>query len=93
MEKLSDKKTVVKAITTPSPSREFSFYMKWFHILNEIVSYLSIHFFLEYLIDIKLLSLTCNLKKYLPANAGDARDVGLIPGLGNSPRKGDKNPL
>lgn len=38
-------KTVVKAITTPSPSREFSFYMKWFHILNEIVSYLSIHFF------------------------------------------------
>ena len=45
MEKLSDKKTVVKAITTPSPSREFSFYMKWFHILNEIVSYLSIHFF------------------------------------------------
>ena len=38
-------KTVVKAITTPSSSREFSFYMKWFHILDEIVSYLSILFY------------------------------------------------
>ena len=31
--------------------------------------------------------------KNLPANAGDARDVGLIPGLGSSPRRGNSNPL
>ena len=28
-----------------------------------------------------------------PANAGDLRDVGLIPGLGRSPGKGNDNPL
>ena len=27
------------------------------------------------------------------ANAGDARDVGLIPGLGRSPGEGNGNPL
>ena len=31
--------------------------------------------------------------KNLPANAGDTRDVGLIPGLGRSPRTGNGNPL
>ena len=31
--------------------------------------------------------------KNLPANAGDDRDVGLIPGLGRSPRVGNGNPL
>ena len=31
--------------------------------------------------------------KNLPANAGDTRDVGLIPGLGRSPGKGNGNPL
>ena len=29
----------------------------------------------------------------LPANAGDARDRGSIPGLGSSPRVGNGNPL
>ena len=29
----------------------------------------------------------------LPANAGNIRDVGLIPGLGRSPRVGNGNPL
>ena len=29
----------------------------------------------------------------LPTNAGDIRDVGLIPGSGRSPGKGDGNPL
>ena len=29
----------------------------------------------------------------LPANAGDARDAGLIPGLGRSPGVGNGNPL
>ena len=28
-----------------------------------------------------------------PANAGGARDVGLIPGLGRSPGVGNGNPL
>ena len=28
-----------------------------------------------------------------PANEGDARDVGLIPGFGRSPRGGNGNPL
>ena len=31
--------------------------------------------------------------KNLPANAGDKRDVGLIPGLGSSPGGGHDNPL
>ena len=31
--------------------------------------------------------------KNLPANAGDIRDVGLIPGLGRSPGEGNGNPL
>ena len=28
-----------------------------------------------------------------PANAGDTRDMGSIPGLGRSPRVGNSNPL
>ena len=31
--------------------------------------------------------------KNLPANAGDEREVGLIPGLGRSPGEGHGNPL
>ena len=31
--------------------------------------------------------------KNLPANAGDARDMGLIPGLGRFPGGGHDNPL
>ena len=31
--------------------------------------------------------------KELPANAGDIRDMGLIPGSGRSPREGNGNPL
>ena len=31
--------------------------------------------------------------KNLTANAGDLRDVGLIPGLGRSPGEGNGNPL
>ena len=33
------------------------------------------------------------LVKNLPANAGDTRDMGLIPGLGRSPGEGNGNPL
>ena len=31
--------------------------------------------------------------KNLPANAGDSRDMGSIPGLGRSPEEGNGNPL
>ena len=31
--------------------------------------------------------------KNLPANAGDIRDMGLIPGSGRSPGGGHSNPL
>ena len=31
--------------------------------------------------------------KNLPANAGDVRDLGLVPGLGRSPGEGNGNPL
>ena len=31
--------------------------------------------------------------KYLPANAGDTGDAGLIPGVGGSPGEGNGNPL
>ena len=31
--------------------------------------------------------------KNLPANAGDVRNAGLIPGLGRSPGEGNSNPL
>ena len=33
------------------------------------------------------------MTKELPANAGDVRDSGLIPGLGRSPGEGNGNPL
>jgi len=32
-------------------------------------------------------------KKSPPANAGDIREVGLIPGYGRSPKRGNGNPL
>ena len=35
----------------------------------------------------------CTVVKNLPANAGDTRDVCLIPGLGRSPILGYDNPL
>ena len=31
--------------------------------------------------------------KNLPVNTGDARDIGLISGLGRSPAEGNSNPL
>ena len=35
----------------------------------------------------------CTIVKNPPANAGDARDVGSIPGSGRSPGEGNGNPL
>ena len=34
-----------------------------------------------------------SMVKNLPANAGDEREVGSIPGLGRSPEVGKGNPL
>ena len=31
--------------------------------------------------------------KYPPANAGDTRNAGSVPGLGRSPGRGNSNPL
>ena len=39
------------------------------------------------------MALVVTEKKTLPANAGDARDTGSIPGLGRSPGGGHGNPL
>ena len=33
------------------------------------------------------------MAKNLPANAGDVRDEGSIPGLGRSPGEGNDNPV
>ena len=38
-------------------------------------------------------SLVALVVKYLPANAGDIRDTGSIPGLGRPPGDGHGNPL
>ena len=38
-------------------------------------------------------SLVAQIVKKPPANAGDKKDVGLIPGLGRSPGEGNGNPL
>ena len=42
---------------------------------------------------LKNASPVAQLVKNLPANAGDARDVGLIPRLGRSPGEANGNPL
>ena len=38
-------------------------------------------------------SLVVLVAKNLPANAGDTKDVGLIPGSGRSPGEGNGNPI
>ena len=42
---------------------------------------------------LKWVSQVALVVKNLPANAGDIRDVGSIPGSGRSPRGGNGNPL
>ena len=37
--------------------------------------------------------MVAQLVKNLPANAGDTRDVGSIPGSGRSPGRGNGNPF
>ena len=42
---------------------------------------------------LELRAVKCIVVKNLPANAGDTRNVGLIPGMGSSPRGGYGDPL
>ena len=46
-----------------------------------------------YLLTLKGASQVALVVKNLPANAGNVRDLGLIPGLGRSPGKGNGHPL
>ena len=54
--------------------------------------YTIVHDFLEVSINNNWASQVALVIKNLSANAGDARDTGLIPGLGRSPRGGSNNP-
>ena len=46
---------------------------------------------IEPLLYFHLASLVAGMVKNLPANAGDTRDTGLIPGFGRSPGEGNGN--
>ena len=48
---------------------------------------------LEYRINVLWASQVALVIKYLPANSGDLRVTGSIPGSGRSPREGHSNPL
>ena len=48
---------------------------------------------MEYSIDLKVASQVVLVIKNPPANAGDARDTGSIPGSGRSPGGGHGNPV
>ena len=51
------------------------------------------YFFLPFIPNTSLMKNVAQSVKSLPANAGDARDVGSIPVLGRSLREGNGNPL
>ena len=87
MEKLSDKKTVVKAITTPSSYREFSFYVKRFHILDEIVSYLSILFYFRVFGIYKIVFSNLWLKKKSACQCKRCKRCGFNPWIGKFSQK------
>ena len=69
--------------------------------LTEVVIFFSLQYFLYiflYSKDIKISKRPSGFPggtvvKNPPANAGDERDVGFIPGLGRSPGGGNGNPL
>ena len=48
---------------------------------------------LNYTCDLLWISQVALVVKNLPANAGDIKNAGSIPGLGRSPRGGHGNPL
>ena len=48
---------------------------------------------ISYMLSTNMASQVVLMVKNLSANAGDKRDVGLIPGLGRSPGGGHGNPL
>ena len=75
------------------------FWMKLEPVIQDYRYHLSkFHIYaLAYCIDVFLSGLlhpkAALVVRNLPANAGDARDVGLVPSLGRSPRVGTGNPL
>ena len=64
------------------------FFIYWFHEVK-LFQFTIFHDSYPY----TWVSLVAQLVKNLPANAEDARDVGLIPGSGRSPGEGNGNPL
>ena len=65
--------------------------------MNEI-KYINTYFvcnnsYSEHIYDLTQTRQLCLVVKNPPANAGDIRDAGLIPGLGRSPGGGHGNPL
>ena len=58
-----------------------------------IYIYIYIYICMYLTIQKKRTSQVAPVVKNLPANAGDIRDSGLIPGLGRSPGGGHGNPL
>ena len=49
--------------------------------------------FIIYIYSLYIYILVAQTVKNLPANAGDTRDAGLIPGSERSPGEGNGNPL
>ena len=47
----------------------------------------------ERILNLNIISLMAQLVKNPPANAGDIRDMSLIPGSGRSPGEGNDNPF
>ena len=47
----------------------------------------------ERILNLNIISLMAQLVKNPPANAGDIRDMSLIPGSGRSPGEGNGNPF
>ena len=66
-------------------------------ILSKQTSALSVYPFLSFYLKFSKLTIRGfpggTVVKNLPANAGDTRDVGLIPGSGISPGEGNGKPL
>ena len=66
--------------------------MGWLSIYLGLLKFLSAKV-ITFCIQVFGASQVAPMVKNLPANAGDARDTGSVPGLGRSPGVGNDNPL
>ena len=66
--------------------------MGWLSIYLGLLKFLSAKF-ITFCIQVFGASQVAPMVKNLPANAGDARDTGSVPGLGRSPGVGNANLL